>query len=155
MSEYTNAAAGFKRFARNTAKGTKRIARIARLNLSIADEKKNINHLYTEIGKLYYEAHKDDPEGFFVQLFQQIDASMETVDSMQTELLNLKAETRPDDTASEADENKADLTVEIEVEPDAPVAEPIEPEAASEDEAVDPSIEVEIEIEPDAPKTEE
>ena len=131
MSEHKKSAAGLKKIARSTVSGTKRIARIAKLNLNISDEKKNISRLYTEIGRLYYEAHQDDPEGFFVKLFQQIDSSMEAVASMQDELKSLKAETKPD-----ADEG--DITVEIEAEP--------EQAAGAEDEA---GIEVEITEDPE------
>ena len=133
MSEHKKSAAGLKKIARSTVSGTKRIARIAKLNLGISDEKKNITRLYTEIGRLYYEAHQDDPEGFFVQLFQQVDSSMEAVAAMQDELTSLKAEAKPD-----ADED--DITVEIEAEPEETVQ--------TED---DTGIEVEITAEPDQP----
>ena len=135
MSERKNNGAGLKRFARNTVSSTKRLARIAKLNLSIADEKKNISKLYREIGRLYYEAHQDDPEGFFVELFQQVDSSMTAVASMEEELVNLKSEAK-------SDESESDITVEIEEEP---------ADAEPEEETV----EIEITTEPEEPSSEE
>lgn len=106
-----NAVGSIRKLARTAARSTRRLGRITQLNLSIADEKKNIRHLYTDIGRLYYEAHKDDPEGFFVQLFQQLDASMDALNALETELGTLKAEKAPD----EADSG---IEVEICIEPD-------------------------------------
>ena len=96
-----NTVQGIKKLAHGAAHSTKRLGRIAHLNLNIADEKKNIKHLYTDIGRLYYEAHRDDPEGFFVQLFQQLDASMENLEAMEAELGGLKAGSAPVETAAE------------------------------------------------------
>lgn len=115
-----SAAAGVGILARGAAKATRRMARTAKLNLVIADERKNINRLYTEVGRLYYEAHRDDPEGFFVNLFQKIDASMEAVAVMETELENLRNEIRPVDPPSDETPEEPDITVEIEEEPEAP-----------------------------------
>ncbi len=123
-----NAAAGLARLARSAAQNTKRLARIAQLDLSIADEKKTVKRLYTEIGSLYYEAHRDDPEGFFVQLFQQLDASMEALEAMENERRNLRDEKKPADAGDASADTEADIVVEIEETPD-------EEEPASDEEA--------------------
>lgn len=127
-----NAARGVRDLARSAAKSTKRLGRIAKLNLSITDEKNNIKHLYTDIGRLYYEAHRDDPEGFFVQLFQQVDSSMEALEAMQAELETLKAEKKPSD--ADVEPAEAEIEVEIEIEPDDTAsAEPAVADAPAED----------------------
>lgn len=116
------AARGAKRFAVSAARATQRVSRIARLRLDIASEKETIRRLYSEIGRLYYEAHRDDPEGFFVHLFQTIDASMDSIEEKKAEIAVLRAETKPAHPAPDPDasEDEKDVTVEITVEPDDP-----------------------------------
>ena len=145
-----NAAAGIVRLARSAAQNTKRLTRIAQLNVSIADEKKNVRHLYTEIGSLYYEAHRDDPEGFFVQLFQQLDASMEALGTMETELQALKDEKRPADADRAEAEAEPDIEVEIE---ETPEDEPAPADTESEEPEAEPGAIV-IEVTDGAPEEE-
>ena len=108
-----NAAAGRARsFALFAAKKTKNVSRIAKLNVDIASERDSIKRAYKEIGKLYYETHRDAPEGFFVRLCQDIDHSMESIASMEAEIVRLKTEEgeTPDaesDFAAAVDENAA------------------------------------------------
>lgn len=95
-----NAAAGKVRtFALFAAKKTKNVSRIAKLNVDIAAERDSIKRAYREIGKLYYETHRDAPEGFFVRLCQDIDHSMASIASMEAEVVRLKTEEgeTPDD----------------------------------------------------------
>ena len=68
----------------------KRVGRIAKLNLDISSEKESIRRAYTDIGKLYYEMHKDAPEGFFVQLCEEITASETAISQKETEINALK-----------------------------------------------------------------
>lgn len=42
------------------AQQTKNLADIARLNSAVSDKEKRIANLYSEIGKAYYERHKND-----------------------------------------------------------------------------------------------
>lgn len=134
---------------------TKQLSRIAKLNVDIASQKDTIKTAYTEIGKLYYEAHKDAPEGFFLQLCQEIDTANQAIAQMEEEIAQLKAEsaapqeeapTAEDaDFAAVVDEAEADIQVEIvpeedpifqevvetEIDPVTPVqAEPVDEEPA-------------------------
>lgn len=126
-----NAARGVAAFARSAARSARRTGRAAKLRIDIASEKDNIKRLYTEIGRLYYEAHRDDPEGFFVQPFQQLDASMEALEAMEAELASLKSERKPD-----AEDNAIDVEIEIapsdEPEAAAGASQPVEEEAPAE-----------------------
>ncbi len=65
--------------------------RIAKLSMDIAKEKESMKKTYLEIGKLYYDTHKDDPEGFFIQLCEEIALSEKTVAEKEAELEELKA----------------------------------------------------------------
>ena len=86
------AAGKAKTFALFAARKTKNVSRIAKLNVEIASERDSIKRTYNEIGKLYYETHREDPEAFFVQLCQEIDLSLEHISDMETEIVRLKAE---------------------------------------------------------------
>ena len=65
--------------------------RIAKLNMEISAEKENLRKTYIEIGKLYYDTHKDDPEGFFIQLCDEVALSEKNIADKQAEIDELKA----------------------------------------------------------------
>ena len=65
--------------------------RIAKLNMEISAEKENLRKTYIEIGKLYYDTHKDDPEGFFIQLCDEVAISEKNIADKQAEIEELKA----------------------------------------------------------------
>ena len=44
---------------------------IAKLSLAINGESEELKRVYTEIGRLYFDAAQDAPEGVFVPLFEQ------------------------------------------------------------------------------------
>lgn len=146
------------------ANKTKQLSRVAKLNMDISSQKETIKNAYTEIGKLYYETHGQSPEGFFVQLCQEIDIANEAIAGMEAEIAELKATVEETDAPCEAedadfetvvDESAADIEIEIEVErePEVP-AEPVppaEPEAPAE--SVPPA-EPEAPAEPAAPEAE-
>lgn len=94
----TTAAEKAKDIASVTAGQTKRLARIAKLNIEISAEKDIIKKSYIELGKLYYETHKDAPEGFFTQLCEEVSTAHAHIAEKEAELEELKA------SVSEADE---------------------------------------------------
>ena len=67
-------------------------ARIAKLNIEIAGEKENMKKTYLEMGKLYYDTHKDSPEGFFIQLCEEIALAEQNIAEKEAEIEALKAE---------------------------------------------------------------
>jgi len=87
-----------------TADKAKNVSRIAKLSLEISGEKDTIKKAYAEIGKLYYETHKDDPDGFFAQLCDEINLANKSIQEKEAEIIELK-------TASETD----GIEVEFEV----------------------------------------
>ena len=66
-------------------------ARITKLSMEISTEKENLRKTYIEIGKLYYDTHKDDPEGFFIQLCDEVAISEKNIADKQAEIDELKA----------------------------------------------------------------
>ena len=53
-----------KDLAVSAARKTKQLSRIAKLNVDISNQRDAIKGMYAEMGKLYYETHKDDPETY-------------------------------------------------------------------------------------------
>ena len=109
------AAGKAKTFALFAARKTKNVSRIAKLNVDIASERDSIKRTYNEIGKLYYETHREDPEAFFVQLCQEIDLSLEHISDMETEIVRLKAE---DARGGEEADAEAEIAGEIDANPE-------------------------------------
>ena len=93
--------------ANKAAAKAKTGTRIAKLSIDIANEKENMKKTYIEIGKLYYDMHKDDPEGFFIQLCDEVTLAMESVAAKQAEIDELRAQGGEEDGGN-------DITVEFE-----------------------------------------
>lgn len=106
--------------------------RIAKLSIDVAGEKDNMKKAYLEIGKLYYDTHKDDPEGFFIQLCEEVTLAKSNIEAMEKEIADLRG------SADEAEDEDPDVTVEFEsivsgdeaaAEPEIVIAGEDEPEA--------------------------
>lgn len=78
-------------FAEKAADKAKDVGRIAKLNMELSAEKDTIEKAYLEIGKLYYETRKNSPDGFFVQLCDEITLANENIVKILSELDDLKA----------------------------------------------------------------
>lgn len=79
---------------RNTANEitdkAKEISEVSSLNVQIRSQEKVIESTYLEIGKLYYESHKDaDADPYLEQLVKIRDAQ-ETVDKLRSDVANVK-----------------------------------------------------------------
>ena len=85
------AADATKGIAGVAAEKAKAGGRIAKLTMELAKEKEEMKKTYLEIGKLYYDTHKDAPEGFFSQLCEEIALAEKSVAAKQAELDELKA----------------------------------------------------------------
>lgn len=134
-----------KDLASAAAEQTKRVGRVAKLNMDIASQKDAVRKAYAELGRRYYEAHRDAPEEALAGLCLQIDTAKAAVDAMEQELAAIREENAgPDeaqdvDFASVVDETQEDAGVEVEITVEEPAA-PETPETAAPDspEAPDP-----------------
>ena len=97
-----------KDIAGKAADKAKAGARIAKLNMEISAEKENLRKTYIEIGKLYYDTHKDDPEGFFIQLCDEVAISEKNIADKQVEIDELKAGDSGEDISVEFESVVAD-----------------------------------------------
>ena len=88
------------------ASRTKAYSRIARLTLDTNSQAEELRKVYTEIGRLYFEQARENPEGVFAPLFAQAGKLMDELKAKEEELEELK---RP--LGAEAEEK--DIEVEI------------------------------------------
>lgn len=70
---------------------TKDVAKMAKLNMELNSEKETVQKAYLEIGKLYYETHKSAPEGFFVQLCDEITLANQHIGKLAAEIDSVKS----------------------------------------------------------------
>lgn len=102
LSSLGQATEGAKDFAGKAADVTKDLAgkaadkartggRIAKLSMEVAQEKDNLKKTYLEIGKLYYDTHKDSPDGFFIQLCEEVAAAESVIAVKEAEIAQLKS----------------------------------------------------------------
>lgn len=94
------------------ASRTKSYARIAKLTLAVNGAHEELNRVYAEIGKLYYEQAKDAPEGYFAPLFAQADALTQGILEKEEEVKALKEAIEAAKTAR-ADKAAEELGVDI------------------------------------------
>ncbi len=138
------AAGKAKELAGAAAEKTKEVSRVARLNMDISSKRDAIKKAYAELGKLYYEAHKLDPEEAFAPACQQIDEASAAIAAMEAEIEKIKADgnnAQDADFASvvDATEAEADVTVEVTVEEESSAEVPVE------------AVEAEVPVEPEKP----
>ncbi len=101
-----------KDLAEKAADKAKATARIAKLNMEISAEKDNMKKTYLEIGKLYYDTHKENPEGFFIQLCEEIALAEKNIADKQAEIAELKTKDEDDSIEVEIEEYPEEETVE-------------------------------------------
>ena len=98
-------ATGVKEVYEQGIERTKSYGAIAKLTVGINGDEEELNRVYREIGRLYYEDHKDDPEGFYASLFSQVDALTAAVNEKREQIEDLKS--------SIESSTKSDIDVEI------------------------------------------
>ena len=84
---------------------TKGYGSIAKLTFEINGQTEELKRVYQEIGKLYYEEHKDAPEGFYAALFSNVDALSASIRAKQEDINSVRAEL--------ASASRKDIDVEI------------------------------------------
>ncbi len=75
----------------------KDLGRIAKLSLEINSEKDVIRKAYSDIGKLYYDTYKDNPDGLFIQLCDEVSLAVENISAKEAEITKLKTSGDDDD----------------------------------------------------------
>ena len=91
LAKLGKAADSAKDLADKAADKAKVGARIAKLTMEIAGENDSLKKTYIEIGKLYYDTHKEEPEGFFIQLCEEVALAQKNIAEKEAEIEALKA----------------------------------------------------------------
>lgn len=68
----------------------KSYGRMAKLALEVNGESEELKKVYTEIGKLCYEMNKDEPQGYFIPLFDRVKEITESILAKQEEVQAMK-----------------------------------------------------------------
>ncbi len=92
-----------KELAEKAADKAKSAARIAKLSMEINGEKDSIKKAYLEIGKLYYEMNRDNPDGFFAQLCDEITVANAEIAAKEAEIAELKEKGLSGDAAEDVE----------------------------------------------------
>lgn len=74
----------------NVAQQTKNLTDVARLNNAISSKERAITKLYTEIGRAYYEHHKDDPSAEELQLVSEVSKLCGEIEKCQETIKKIK-----------------------------------------------------------------
>ena len=72
------------------ANRAKAFGQLTKLTLELNGEHEELQRIYTEIGRLYYEQAKDAPEGFFVPLFEQANRVTGSIQAKRAKIDELK-----------------------------------------------------------------
>ncbi len=95
-------------------------ANIAKLNVRINGELEEQKKVFIEIGRLYFDQHRNDPEDYFVPLFDELKAMDEKIEALRVELYEAKESIAA---ARERDVEVEVVDLETEPESEAPEAE--------------------------------
>ena len=72
------------------ANRSKAFGQLTKLTLELNGEHEELQRIYTEIGRLYFEQAKDTPEGFFVPLFEQANRVSDNIRAKRAKIDELK-----------------------------------------------------------------
>ncbi len=72
------------------ASRAKAFGQLTKLTLELNGEHEELQRIYTEIGRLYFEQAKDAPEGFFVPLFEQANRVTDSIRAKRAKIDELK-----------------------------------------------------------------
>lgn len=83
----------------------------AKMVLEVNGETEELKKVYTEIGKLYYEQNKDNPEGYFVPLFEHVQRLTDSIFEKEEAVRSIR--NRVSDEYGDDEEYDEDIDVEI------------------------------------------
>ena len=75
--------------SKDVSQKAKDLSGVAKLTMDIHTKEDQLQKMYAQIGKLYFEAHKDDETAEYAQM-PQIKAVLATIEDMKKELSELK-----------------------------------------------------------------
>ena len=91
-------------FERGTQRA-KSFSNATKLTIDLNRDHKELERVFCEIGKLYYDQARTAPEGFFAPLFEQVAALQDTIASREAEIEAYKASFERAEKAVSSDED--------------------------------------------------
>lgn len=82
--------------AKTAAEKTKLVARISKLKTDVISERDALRRAYLELGKLYYEKFKDDPDEAVADNCRKIASSLAVIAQCKDEIAQCKAALKGD-----------------------------------------------------------
>lgn len=93
------------------AERAKAYGAIAKLTLENSGDMEELRRAYTEIGKLYFEQARENPEGFFAPLFAQVEEINARIHANEDAIADLKAQIE----AESVDGNGIGIDISVEI----------------------------------------
>ena len=84
-----------------------------RLTVDLNRDYKELERVFSEIGKLYYEQTSSSPEGFFAPLFEQVEAIRTSIAAKEAEIEAYKSSFETQQAAAGTAPDEADLNTRI------------------------------------------
>lgn len=72
---------------------------IAKLSLEISGDTEELKRAYTEIGKLYFEENRENPDGFYQALFANVEEINARIHANEDAINEIKAQIEAEDAA--------------------------------------------------------
>lgn len=92
-----------RNFADKASDRAKDVSRITKLNFELKSAKDTIEKSYSEIGKIYYNIHRNNPEDYFIQLCEEVTSTNKRIDAIQSEIDRIKSRMDNDDDSIEVE----------------------------------------------------
>lgn len=93
------------------AERAKAYGAIAKLTLQISGDTEELRRAYTEIGKLYFEQARENPEGFFAPIFAQVEEINARIHANEDAIADIKAQIEAEN--ADSDGIGVDISVEF------------------------------------------
>jgi len=75
---------------KEAVKKAKEMADISNLSVQISSQEKIINKLYAELGKAYFELHREEEDGPYASQFREIKSASEKIQELKGEINKIK-----------------------------------------------------------------
>lgn len=76
--------------SQDTFDRAKNFAEISRLNLKLANEERQLEELYANLGRMFYKLNKNQPGLLYKDVFRAIEGGVNNVTSIQKNIENIK-----------------------------------------------------------------
>lgn len=90
MAFFDELGAKISRAGSSAVQKTQEVTEIARLNGQITNEEKKIQNLCQQIGNLYFQKYKDNPDPDFINMVSEIFVARENIQSCRERILQIK-----------------------------------------------------------------